>query len=401
MNKEISEKQGRWEMTRTIANRLLEKVAYILAILALAFSGRSKADWTEPVPVDSINGVIDDFYPSISPDGQTMYFTTGNRIRMTRWNGVAWGASVDLGDNINSGQRQVKATVTPDNRTLYFTSYKAGGYGSYDIWKSDWDDSCNCWGVATVMPPPLNTEFMEWDVQFSHDGRKMYLSSDRHFSWGDLDIWCSDWNDSTQSWGEPVNLGMTVNGSLDEYGAYPTVDGTLLYFCSWTWHGLGPVDLIVAFNRGNGWDSIDILPPPIMTGYWEESPAITDDGLTLYFASTRPGGPGFTDIYVTHYITAIEEVGEEGGGNKLDINVYPNPGKEGVILKVRNGNGKEGLISVYDVSGKKIRELRAKTGDIFFWDGRNGEGQQVSSGLYFAVFRTSGICLSKKVILLR
>jgi len=169
----------------------------ITCLVVLVLAMPAAADWTEPVPVDSINGVIDDFYPSISPDGQTMYFTTGNRIRMTRWNGVAWGASVDLGDNINSGQRQVKATVTPDNRTLYFTSYKAGGYGSYDIWKSEWDDSCSCWGVATVMPPPLNTEFMEWDVQLSHDGRKMYLSSDRHFSWGDLDIWCSDWNDTT------------------------------------------------------------------------------------------------------------------------------------------------------------------------------------------------------------
>jgi hypothetical protein len=364
--------------------------------------------WSEPIPVDSINGVIDDYYPSISPDGLTMYFTSGNRIRMTRWNGSSWGASADLGDNVNSGQRQVKATVTPDNRTLYFTTYKTGGYGSYDIWKSQWDDSCNCWGVAEVLPPPINTEFMEWDVQLSHDGRKMYLSSDRYFSWGDLDIWCSEWNDTMQSWGEPVNLGLTVNGSRDDYGAYPTVDGTRLYFCSWTPHGfepprwLGPVDLFVAFYQGNGWDSLDIMPPPITTGYWEESPAITDNGLTLYLASTRPGGPGWTDIYVTHYVTGIEEGGEDREKYELDLKVFPNPGNDAFVFKVNgNSSSRDLTLTIYNISGSFVCRLFADDGSSFFWDGRSGRGQRVSSGVYFVVFKAKGISLSKRVILLR
>jgi len=381
---------------------------FSILLYLTTYKETAKADWSEPVPVDSINGVIDDYYPSISPDGLTMYFTTGNRIRTTRWNGSAWGASVDVGDNINSGQRQVKATVTPDNRTLYFTSYKAGGYGSYDIWKSEWDDSCQCWGVAEVLPPPINTEFMEWDVQLSHDGRKMYLSSDRHFSWGDLDIWYSDWNDTTQSWGEPINLGMTVNASSRDYGAYPALDGTRLYFASWSPHGfepprwLGPVDLFVAFNLGNGWDSIDIMPPPIMTGYWETSPAMADDGSTLYFASTRPGGTGPTDLFVTHYITGIEEGGDEREEYELDLKIFPNPGNSAFVFRLTGILSEhDKALSIFDISGRQVCRLLADENGDFFWDGNNEEGRNMSSGLYLAVFRIPSICLSKKVILLR
>jgi hypothetical protein len=112
----------------------LTTTALILAIMGYAFA--QTGYWSEPVPVDSINGIIDDYYPSMSPDGLTLYFATGNRIRISHWNGQSWGASVDAGPNINAGQRQIKASVTPDNRTLYFTSWRSGGYGTYDIWRS-------------------------------------------------------------------------------------------------------------------------------------------------------------------------------------------------------------------------------------------------------------------------
>jgi hypothetical protein len=261
------------------------------------------------------------------------------------------------------------------------------------------------------MPPPINTEFMEWDVQLTHDGRRMYFSSDRFFSWGDLDIWYSDWNDSTQTWGEPVNPGLTINSSVDDYGAYPSFDGTMLYFCSWNPHHfeppqwLGPVDLFVAYNQGNGWDSVDILPPPIMTGYWEESPAISDDGMTLYFASTRPGGPGWTDIYVSHNTTAIEEGGdstEDGRG----LMIFPNPGNgeiifafEGKSLGVSQTN--QIKLTVFNLLGQKVAQLSIDSGRQAQWDCRDLFGNEVTSGLYLALIETPGKSISEKFSLIR
>jgi hypothetical protein len=240
----------------------------------------------------------------------------------------------------------------------------------------------NAGGGAEVMPPPINTEFMEWDVQLSHDGRRMFFSSDRHFSWGDLDIWYSDWNDSTQSWGEPVNLGLGANSSGDDYGAYPSIDGSLLYFCSWNPHGfsrprwLGPVDLFIAFNRGNGWDSVDILPPPIMTGYWEESPAISDDGMTIYFSSSRPGGPGAPDIFVSHNITAIEEDDSGIQPGATTISAFPNPFNSSTVISITNAQHAD--IAIFDIQGRKITTLQTENGKAIW----NAAGY--SSGIYFA-----------------
>jgi len=212
--------------------KTLTAAATIIIIAGSAFA--QNGYWSEPVPVPNINTYDHEYYPSISPDGLTLYFASGNSIKISHWNGQGWDAPIDAGPNINAGQRQIKASVTPDNRTLYFTSWRAGGYGTYDIWRSYWQDSCQCWGPAEVLPPPINTDYMEWDVQLSHDGEKMYISSDRRFSWGDFDIWCSDWNDTTQSWGEPENLGLGLNSSTRDYSAYPTIDGNTLYFASVT-----------------------------------------------------------------------------------------------------------------------------------------------------------------------
>jgi len=39
--------------------------------------------------------------------------------------------------------------------------------------------------------------------------------------------------------------------------------------------------------------------PPINSGFEEGGPALSCDGTTLYFYSTRPGGFGGMDLYVT------------------------------------------------------------------------------------------------------
>jgi hypothetical protein len=117
---------------------LILAIAVIIVCPALAQTGH----WSEPVPVANINTYGHEYYPSISPDGLTLYFARDNSIMISHWNGQGWDIPIDAGPEVNAGQRQISATVTPDNRTLYFTSWRSGGYGTYDIWRSYWQDSC-------------------------------------------------------------------------------------------------------------------------------------------------------------------------------------------------------------------------------------------------------------------
>jgi hypothetical protein len=382
--------------------------AMILAMMGGAF-GQS-GYWSEPVPVDSINGIINDYYPSISPDGLTLYFATGNGIRFSHWNGQGWGVSEDAGPNINAGQRQIKATVSPDNRTLYFTSWRSGGYGTYDIWRSYWQDSCQCWGQAEVLPPPISTEYMETDVQLSHDGKKMYITSNRSFGWGGLDIWCSIWNDTTQSWMEPTNLGLGLNSDSDDESAYPSIDNRTLYFDSWGTHGfeypqwMGPVDLFRAHYDGQNWGNIEIMPVPITTGYWETGPSISNDGLTLYFASTRLGGPGLTDIYETHFISAIGEDNDSLNvmSNNLDINIFPNPTNNTVSFKFSpNIVSKPRYLTIFNIQGQQVIKINLADRLSYIWPYNGKNRKEVPSGCYFALYERGELKVSKKFMLLK
>jgi hypothetical protein len=388
--------------------KTLIMAATILIIAGSAFA--QTGHWSEPVPVPNINTYYHEYYPSISPDGLTLYFARSNNIMISHWNGQEWGEPVDAGPNINAGQRQIKASVTPDNSTLYFTSWRAGGYGTYDIWRTYWQDSCQCWGPAEVLPPPISTEYMETDVQLSYDGHKMYISSDRRFSWGDLDIWCSDWIDSTQDWGDPQNLGLGLNSSTRDYSAYPTIDGNTLYFASWGTHGfeypqwMGPVDLFIAHYNGQSWGNIEIMPAPITTGYWEDGPAVTNDGRTLYFASTRPGGPGLTDIYETHFISAIDDSDDNSDTDtqKLDMNVFPNPANNTInfIFPHFEGNEKRKL-TIFDIRGQQILKTNLANERNYVWSAIGPIRREVPSGCYFALYECGGYKVSKKFLLLK
>ena len=107
--------------------------------------------WSEPQIVEGINFGRTDWSPSISSDGMKLYFasTRSNNEDLyvsERVNGV-WTTPVNLGEPVNSNQRDLTPSISYDGRTLYFASYaRPGGYGSYDIWYSEWQDSTESWG---------------------------------------------------------------------------------------------------------------------------------------------------------------------------------------------------------------------------------------------------------------
>ena len=105
---------------------------------------------------------------------------------------------------------------------------------------------------------------------------------------------------------EPDDLGPPINTRWHE--AFPTVtpDGLTLYFASDRPGGLGPS------KEGASWDSAsyDIyvapvhLGPELNTEYEEQMPTLTKDGRWLCFPSDRPWGEGGLDLY------AAERAGE-------------------------------------------------------------------------------------------
>jgi tetratricopeptide (TPR) repeat protein len=156
---------------------------------------------------------------SLSYDGTWLYlvddFASTQSIYDTFYD-EGWVRSKRLKKPITSKFNESHAAVSPDGKTLYFTSDRPGGRGGLDIYKST-QDSRGRWGDPVNLGPRVNTELDEDTPFLTPDGRYLFFSSQGHNSIGGFDIFYVDLNGS----GEPINLGYPVNDAGDNLFYYP------------------------------------------------------------------------------------------------------------------------------------------------------------------------------------
>lgn len=101
-------------------------------------------------------------------------------------------------------------------------------------------------------------------------------------------------------WEAPVNLGPPVNSSYAEAGAFISKDGLRLYFGSTRPGGYGGIDIWVSRRASvNGpWEDPQNLGPIVNTSCNEQTPTLSLDGHRLYFARDC-GGFGGQDLFVS------------------------------------------------------------------------------------------------------
>ena len=101
--------------------------------------------------------------------------------------------------------------------------------------------------------------------------------------------------------GEPVNRPFNTTDD-SQGGCSISIDNKHLYFALMREEGgLQPnCDIYVSDNADGEWSDIRKLSANVNDPkYWDSQPTISADGVTLYFASDRPGGYGGIDLYVT------------------------------------------------------------------------------------------------------
>ncbi len=160
--------------------------------------------------------------------------------------------------------------------------------------------------------PPLCSSYDDSSPFISADGLSLFFATNRSGGSGDFDLWISTRTSTSKSWGEPVNLGQTINTSSLEWHPSITADGLELYFDSNRPGGQGSWDLWVAKRDSTQgpWGTPVNLGPVINSSIFEESSSISGDGLTLLWNSKRPGGYGDSDIWMTTRGTRDEPWGE-------------------------------------------------------------------------------------------
>jgi len=88
------------------------------------------------------------------------------------------------------------------------------------------------WGIPHSLGNKINTPYDENYVYVTPDGKTMYFSSKGHNSIGGYDIFVSTRNSSKDYWGEAKNLGYPINSPYDDILYVPSLDGKTAYFSS-------------------------------------------------------------------------------------------------------------------------------------------------------------------------
>ena len=164
-------------------------------------------------------------------------------------------------------------------------------------------------GTPTNLGPTVNSSSDDGGTSISADGLTLFFASDRPGGYGSFDLWVATRGTTEDDWGEPTNIGPTVNSSAGEGGPSISADGLSLFFSDVLWAlslpprpgGYGDGDLWVTTREtiNDDWGPPVNLGPPVNTSAFEGGTSISANGLELYFTSNRAGGSGAWDLWVT------------------------------------------------------------------------------------------------------
>ncbi len=224
-----------------------------------------------------------------------------------------WSAPVNLGPAVNSAFSDQGPAISKDGLSLYFTSNRPGGLGGFDMYVSQRASVADPWGTPMNLGPTVNTAFDEGNPAFSRDGHLLFFQSKRLPSFGGIDIWVSQREHTHDDfdWQPAVNLGAGVNSAADDNGpSYFENDedgAPQLYFGSSRPGGLGAADIYVSEQMADGSFGPAVLVPELSSPMGENRPSIRHNGLEIFFQSNRIGSIGLSnDLWVATRASTLD-----------------------------------------------------------------------------------------------
>jgi hypothetical protein len=133
-----------------------------------------------------LNSGSHEISPTISHDGRTFIFASkrsGGLGDYDLWMSTRpaaesdWAPPVNMGPTVNSSAYDAEAYLSADGLTLLFCSNRPGGMGSYDIWLTTRANQAAAWSPPVNLGPPINTSGMEGMASLSPDQKTLYFGT--------------------------------------------------------------------------------------------------------------------------------------------------------------------------------------------------------------------------------
>jgi Tol biopolymer transport system component len=197
---------------------------------------------------------------------------------------------------VNTANGEDGVSLSPDELTIYFASNRNDpGTPDYDIFVASRATVNADFGAASPITA-VNTGSDDRDPSISSDGLSLFFHSSRNAAADSYDLFVSTRTNTGTSFGAATPLGSDINTATVETAPFVTADGQSLYFNRDA--GTGTYSILRAGLGATGFSNPVKLTELEPAGEGAYSPALSADGLTMFFASDRAGGAGSGDIWM-------------------------------------------------------------------------------------------------------
>ena len=283
----------------------------VLGLHGPSFMTSAWSEWSTPVNLGPpINTSFAENHPFLSKDGLSLYLTsdrTGTIGGQDLWvarracEDCAWEAPVNLGAVINTTGLDAGADVSNDGHFLYFFSNRPGGVGGNDVYVSRRDNTGDDlgWETPQLLGSEVNSLADENALTF-HDNQLYFTRGNPALQ--QQDLYVAPIKRDGEIGAPAVALSDLNHPAANDAAPALRTDGKEIFFQrGFPAGGFGFADLWVSTRQGaNGpWSTPVNVGAPINTAGFEQQAALSYDGRTLLWASTRTGGAGGFDIWMS------------------------------------------------------------------------------------------------------
>lgn len=247
--------------------------------MKLVFTSRRPETTNSPMDIEGDGKYFEDIYIS-------HYDTLAKK----------WGVATDVPGSVNTEAHDACTSISPDGKQLflYKNDTKDAESRGGDIFVSKVVNEK--WRTPETMGKPINSSWWEGGACISPDGKTLFFTSERDGGYGSSDIWMIK-RINKHEWGKPENIGKDINTPYDEVGVFLAPDGKTLFFCSNGPTSMGSHDIFKSTLENGKWSKPVNLGYPINSERSDGPFVLSATAQTGYFASDRDGGLGEIDIY--------------------------------------------------------------------------------------------------------
>ncbi len=355
---------------------------------------RTPTGWSAPTPVivPPVDGTQSGLQFSLAKNG-TMYFELWSGpqcdIYRSRLVGGAYQTPEAL-TMLNTAGYEFCPLVDPDERFILFDSNRPGGFGLNDIYISIRDEE-GLWGEPINLGPTINSSAEDALPSISPDGLYFFYITERPGDAGYNPYWLD---------------AQFIYDMLPD-----TTTATLLQRLNASYRN-GCIEITWTLSEIDEGIEFEILRAKAPGGEFAATPAILErSGLTFTFRDVdiEPGAAyryrvQYDDSGKARVLFETDAIAATAMKLALLQNT-PNPFNPSTVIGYDLPARSYVTLSIYDITGRLVRALVRGEMDggahRAVWDGLDPQGRPASSGVYFYRLTAGKESISRKLVLLR